>query len=75
MVLVAAGMVGGVAVCLEYFSPTAQIQQWVKDHPDQPKPEFVGSGVSEPLTALLWLATALGVATLAAAFLWLVRRR
>jgi hypothetical protein len=45
---------------MESLSPTAQIQQWIKDHPDGPKPEFVGSGVSKPLTALLWLAVALG---------------
>jgi len=71
---IVAAMMLGMGLALERAtSPDAQIQQWIKDHPDQPKPELIASGVSKPLTSLLWLAIALGAATLAAVLLWPVR--
>ena len=68
--VVAAVMLGAVADRLSSTPPDVHIREWVKDHPDQPKPELVAEGVDIPGTVLLWLVIALGVGIIVAVLLW-----
>ena len=73
-VVVAAVMLGvAAAFFVESGSSAGHIRQWIKAHPDQPKPEVVGEGVSDSLISLPWLVIALGFTSVAAVLLWPVR--